>query len=211
MSLIELLVAIALLIVLVAAVTTVSVGVQRQTPNDVERGQMVGFAESGLSQMARELRSGSAPSGSSLPTSATNAMDLIVPNTTYGTIRVKYDCTVSSTAFSGLHECVRYWSNNTSASPTGSSCPVSSCTSLVIDGVSNNESTTPVFTPNSSSSPTYYTVEIQVPSRGLRSSNLDSYSAPITLTDGIYLRNALSSNRALGGQGDFRAKTTPDS
>jgi prepilin-type N-terminal cleavage/methylation domain-containing protein len=197
-SLIELMVTVVMLVVVLGAASTVLIGVNRQSPNDVERAKVIGQAEAGISRMSRELRSGWAATGSSLPTTSTNVMDLIVPDATHGTIRVKYDCTVSSTAYSGYHSCVRYWGTDTSTSPAGNA-------STIIDDVSNDETSTdtgytPVFTPNSSTSPTYYSVEIQAPAKGSRANSISTYTYQVTLTGGIYLRNDSPTNRAAGGQ-----------
>jgi type II secretory pathway pseudopilin PulG len=197
-TLVELLITFVLMVVILVAISGVLVSAQRQAPNDVLRAQVIGQAQAGIAQMDRDLRAGWAPTGSSLPTSATNVMDLDVPSSTYGTIRVKYDCTVASVAYPGKHECVRYWSATTTSSPTTNA-------QLVIDDLSNDETTTdagytPVFTPNSSTSPTEYTVKIQLPAAGGRASSIDSYTYQVTLTDGVYLRNATPTNRATGGQ-----------
>lgn len=192
-SLIELLVTITMLVVLLGAASTVLVGVQRQSPNDVERTRMVGAAEAGLARMDRELRGGYAPSGAPLPTTSGNVMDLIV-----GSQRVRYDCTVSSAAYPGYQQCVRYASTNLTSPPSTNGL-------IVIDGVSNDETSTdagytPVFTPNSSTTPTYYSVEIQVPAKGQRTGTIATYTYQVTLTDGLYMRNTGQTNRALGGQ-----------
>jgi prepilin-type N-terminal cleavage/methylation domain-containing protein len=197
-TLIELLVTVIMLVVILGAASTVLIGVNRQSPNDVERGKVIGQAEAGISRMTRDLRAGWAATGSSLPTAATNVMDLVVPDAVNGTIRVKYDCTVSSTQYPGEKQCVRYWGTDTSTSPTGNA-------SIVVDDVSNDENSTdsgytPVFTPSTSSSPTYYSVEIQVPAKGSRAQSISTYAYQVTLTDGIYLRNNSPTNRAAGGQ-----------
>lgn len=197
-TLVEMLMVLLMMLIVLGAASSILIGAQREAPNDVARANAIGQAEAGISQMDHELRAGWAPTGSTLPTTATNVMDLDVPSSTYGTIRVKYDCTVSSTAYPGYHQCVRYWSSTLTSSPTTNA-------NVVIDDVSNDETSTdtgytPVFTPNSSSSPTEYAVEIQLPAKGTQASTLDSYTYQVTLSDGIYLRNNSPTNRATGGQ-----------
>ena len=192
-TLIELLVTVIMLVVILGAASTVLVGVQRQSPNDVERARMIGQGEAGLARMDRELRGGYAPSGTPLPTTSGNTMDVLV-----GSQRVRYDCTVSSTAYPGYKQCVRYASTTLTSPPSSNGL-------IVIDGVSNDEVSTdsgytPVFTPNSSTTPTYYTVEIQVPAKGQRTGTIGTYTYNVTLTDGLYMRNTGVTNRALGGQ-----------
>jgi type II secretory pathway pseudopilin PulG len=200
MTLIELLASISMSLLVFGAIATALVAINRQAPNDVERSQVIAVTEAGLGEMTRELRMGSAPSGTALPTASANSIDVLVPNATYGTIRVKYDCTVNSTVYTSPQEkaCVRYWSATLTASP-------SSNAKVVIDGISNDEVSTdtgytPVFTPNSSTSPDYYTVKVEVPARGTRASKVDSYADQITLTDGFYLFNASPTARGSGGQ-----------
>jgi prepilin-type N-terminal cleavage/methylation domain-containing protein len=199
-TLIELLVGLTIMLVLLGAVGTALVAINRQQPNDVNRTQVIGVTESGLATMTRELRMGSAPSGTALPTTSTSSIDVLVPNSTYGTIRVKYDCTVNSTVYTSPQEkeCVRYWSSTLTSSPTTNA-------KVVIDGISNDEVSTdsgytPVFTPNSATSPDYYAVKIEVPARGTRASAIDSLADQVTLTDGFYLFNADTTARGSGGQ-----------
>jgi len=47
----------------------------------------------------------------------------------------------------------------------------------------------------------FYTVAIKVPAQGSRTgSSIGTYTYNVTLTDGLYLRNAGPTNRANGGQ-----------
>jgi type II secretory pathway pseudopilin PulG len=199
-TLIELLVSITILLTVLGAIGVALVAINRQEPNDEQRTQSLGVAEAGLTEMTRELRMASAPSGTALPTTAGNSIDVLLPNATYGQIRVKYDCTVNSTVYTSPQEkeCVRYWSSTLTASPTTNA-------KVVIDGISNDEVSTdtgytPVFTPNNATSPDYYTIKVEVPARGTRSSKVDPFADQITLTDGVYMFNAGTTVRGSGGQ-----------
>jgi prepilin-type N-terminal cleavage/methylation domain-containing protein len=200
-TLIELLVTLIMLLVVLGAATTVLVGVNRAAPNDVEREHVVGQTEAAISKMIRELRNGYAPSGTALPTTSGEVLDVLVPNpaSSGNYMRVKYDCSVASTAYTGKYSCMRYWSTTLTSSPSSNS-------SIVIDNVANDENSldttyAPVFVPNSSTSPLFYTVTIKVPAQGSRTaSTIGTYTYNVTLTDGLYLRNAGPTNRANGGQ-----------
>lgn len=188
------------MLVVLGAIGVALVAINRQEPSDEQRTQSIGITEAGLAEMTRELRMGSAPSGTALPTTAGESIDVLVPSSTYGQIRVKYDCSVNSTVYTSPQEkeCVRYWSSTLTATPTTNA-------KVVIDGISNDEVSTdsgytPVFTPNSSTSPDYYSVKVEVPARGTRSSKIDPLADQITLTDGFYMFNASPTARGSGGQ-----------
>ena len=199
-TLIELLVTLIMLLVVLGAAAAVLVGVNRAAPNDVEREHVVGMTEAAISKMIRELRNGYAPSGTPLPTTSGEVLDMLVPNpaSSGNYMRIKYDCSVSSTAYPGKYSCLRYWSTTLTSSPTTNG-------SIVIDDVTNDQNSldvgyTPVFNPSTSSSPTFYTVTIQVPAQGSRTGPINTYTYNVTLTDGLYLRNTAPTNRANGGQ-----------
>lgn len=187
LTLVELLISLLILGLVLGVTMSLLVGTQKWNTYDIERAGAIGTVQAGLAEMTRELRAGIAPNGTPLPSTAVNSLDLVV-----GNLRVKYDCSVVSPTNSSLHACYRYTSTNlaTSPGPPGGQ--------LVIDRVSNNLTTMPVFTPNLNASPTYYTAKIEVPARGKRTHG--GYSYQVLLTDGIYLRNTEQANRAGGGQ-----------
>jgi hypothetical protein len=155
---------------------------------DAERILVIGEAQTGLYRMARQLREGTPPAGTSLPATPANQLDLIVKGK-----RVRYDCSVTSATGAPYRSCLRYSSTNLTSPPTTGGV-------LVVDRLMNGTTGRPVFTPNSATAPTGYAARIEVPSRGERkdgSSSAQGCLEPVgttrtpcvVLDDGFYLRN----------------------
>ena len=197
-TLIELLLATSMLLIILGAALYPFNAVQRHSTRDIERTQTISLLRADLERMTRELRMGEPTSANTcgtssggLPTTPGSCMDVVV-----GGYRVRYDCTVVDPNNSAYHRCVRYWSStDLTDSPTGNA-------TVVIDQLGNDETSTdsaytPVFTPNSTTAPTYYSVTVEVPARGQQNSG---YQYQATVTDGIFMRNACQSNRTTCGE-----------
>jgi prepilin-type N-terminal cleavage/methylation domain-containing protein len=175
-SLIELLVAAAVLSVVLGAVLSVLEAAAKVAPKDEERAVAIGEARAGLFRMTRELRQGTPPTGAPLPTSPSNSLDVIV-----GGRRVRYACDLASSVPS-LRRCVRYSSSDLSVPPGGIG-------ETVIDRVANGKNGDPVFFPQpGGTTVNYFEAKLKVPARGeLRPGQ--GYRYTILLDDGFELRN----------------------
>ncbi len=139
---------------------------------ELERQNDVGEARVGLERMVRELRQ-----ADSVNTTSPTLIDINLSRAT-GSRRVVYSCGVPS-ATAGLRSCMRYEGAIDGA--------VSSTGTMVVDGLVNGTSASPVFayTPDAVR-PVYTTIALILRARGVRASG---YKHNIALRGGFFIRN----------------------
>ena len=178
-SLIEVLMAVALLSVVLGATLSLSHTGSRVAERDLVRANAIEEVQTGIARMDRELRTATEVIS---PTSATptNSVDFVArvkAGTTRTLQRVRYSCDVPSPTIPGLQACYRY------QGPVGSS-PGGGGT-LVIDQLVNGTTALPVFTANESP-PTYFGIHLR---RSAKGTLRDGYDYAITQDHGVYLRS----------------------
>lgn len=195
-TLVELLVAAAILAVVLTAVLALLDNSNQVAANDQERNVTLNEETNALHRMTLELRQAYQVL---YPTSgtSTNKFDVLVRLMRGGVpteLRVIYDCsnTVLST---GMQQCVRYEGPASNTSNPGTP-PATDSSQVVVPRLLNGTATNYVFTgltnPNDSSwasdgnGPSYAQVTIQTPSKGARTVG---YSSVIQLNDSVYMPN----------------------
>jgi prepilin-type N-terminal cleavage/methylation domain-containing protein len=170
-TLIESLMAAALLAIVLGAVLSLGETAARIVPLDTERNAVIGESQVGLYQMTRELRGASSGTcGSAIAVAAYTFSGCVVSGGTAQ--RVTYDCSVATPGHAGWTRCVRTKSGQTR---------------VVVDRLLNVARGQPVFTCTPDcSSPTFVQAGIQVPAAGdLRV----GHTSTIYYNDGFALRN----------------------
>jgi prepilin-type N-terminal cleavage/methylation domain-containing protein len=167
-TLVELLVASALMGAIAAAVLTSLANVQRQSAADVERAQQIQSAQTGLYRMTRELREAYRV--------VTRQPDLIEADVRRqgANIRVRYSCTTPDPRRAGMFRCVR-------------EVPANGSAEVVIDHVINGPTAAAadrVFTYSGSN---YVRARVWVSAGGEKVRIGHNYR--IVLDDGFYMRN----------------------
>ena len=165
LTLIEEIVAIALLTVVLGAIVLSLEVAGKTAPRDIERGHALHEAQVGLDSLERELRQASAINAT--------APNLVDADITRGgeTVRVRYDC--------HYPRCVRQ-----QLADDGSVASEA----VVVEPLLNGTTANPVFsyTPPDTFPPSFVEARVEVPARG---SAQDGYQHQIVLDDGFELRN----------------------
>lgn len=164
-SLVELLVALALLTVVLAAVLSVLEGATRSSASQRERAIGVRAAQVGIDRIVRDGRQAFAVN----PSTATR-LDLSVFRAG-ATRRVVYDCAVAHPTLAGLRQCTRQESSGTTVGPA----------QVVVDDVAGAS----VFS-YAGSPTTYVTIDLDVAASGERR---EGHKHRIRLHDGFGVRN----------------------
>jgi prepilin-type N-terminal cleavage/methylation domain-containing protein len=173
-TLVELLVAMAAMLVVAGGAMSVLVSLQRNAANDVERAHAIREAEQGLLRMTKDLREAYAVTNRSA-----NGNEITVQARLKGVnYSIRYNCAAAHPTLTGVYQCVR-------TATAGSTVR----TDVVAERVLNAAASTPagerVFQyPNGR--PSYVRVRIAVPARGRRT---QGYDHQVVLDDGIYMRN----------------------
>ena len=180
-TLLEVLIAAALLIVVLTAALSLGDTGSRIANRDFARAHAIDETQSGVSRMDTDLRLATQVIS---PTSggATNSVEFLanIRSASTGTRtlrRVRYQCDVPSPSNPALRSCFRYESDP-STSPGGAG-------TIVIDSLVNGTTANPVFTP-SGSPIKYFSIHVAVSAAGKQK---DGYSRAVTLDHGVYLRN----------------------
>jgi prepilin-type N-terminal cleavage/methylation domain-containing protein len=163
-TLVELLVAMATMLIVAGGAMTVLVSLQRNAAADVERAHAIREAEQGLLRMTKDLREAYA-------LTSLTANEIIVQARIQGVDNtIRYNCAQPHPTLAGVYECMRY---ATAGGTTRSTVVVE----RVVD--------TAVFSrPNGRNS--YVRVRIAAPARGNRTQGHDHQ---VVLDDGVYMRN----------------------
>ena len=177
-TLIEVMMAAALLSVVLGAVLSLSQTGTRVAERDLTRANAIEEVQAGVARMDRELRTATQVFS---PTNAgaTNSVDFAARVSATGggsrTVRrVRYSCDVPSPTVAGLFACYRY-EGPVGSSPAGAG-------RLVIDQLVGG---TPVFQGNAAP-PTYFNIQIR---RSAKGTLRDGYDYAITYEHGVYLRS----------------------
>lgn len=194
-TLVELLIAMSMFAVVLAAVMTLFDVASNDAYNEQERNISLLQQSAGVDRMARELREAYQVIG---PTSATSSsyMDFLARVVSGGTQtdeHIIYDCSQPDPTTTGLKECVRYVSSNLTSTGAGTP-PTGATSSVVVSRLLNGSSSDPndpVFqslsTPSSSGTrPTYGQIVIRTPSKGTRTQS--NYTHQVVLNESFYMR-----------------------
>jgi prepilin-type N-terminal cleavage/methylation domain-containing protein len=171
-TLVELLVAMATMLIVAGGAMTVLVSLQRNAAADVERAHAIREAEQGLLRMTKDLREAYAVTNR-------GADEITVQARIQGTnYTIRYNCAEPHPTLANVYECIRY---ATAGGTTRST--------VVVERLINAAASTPaaerVFQyPNGR--PSYVRVRIAVPASGNRT---QGYAHRVVLDDGIYMRN----------------------
>jgi Tfp pilus assembly protein PilW len=215
-TLMEMLVASAMALVVLAPVTTLFVGSQNDATSIIARADASQTAEAGLDAMDTELRQTYAVE---FPTTSSNAgctgttgiqscnqADVLV-RSSGSDFELGYVCTVASTTITGDRACWLYKCLATNEVPALPTCTASSgsqlvSSSLVIDDLTNATSSSPVFAfcyPNFATSgsacatgasrPTSVSITIDTPAAGTLTSRQIRDPSTISLTDDVFMTN----------------------
>jgi prepilin-type N-terminal cleavage/methylation domain-containing protein len=173
-TLVELLVAMAAMLVVAGGAMSVLVSLQRNAANDVERAHAIREAEQGMLRMTKDLREAFALTDPN-PNRNEITFQAKVRGVSYS---IRYNCAVAHPTLAGVYQCVR---TATSASITR--------TDVVVERVLNAAASTPlgerVFQ-YPYGRPSYVRIRIAVPARGRRT---QGYAHRVVLDDGVYMRN----------------------
>jgi type II secretory pathway component PulJ len=164
-TLVELLVAMASMLIVAGGAMTVLVSLQRNAANDVERAHAIREAEQGLLRMTKDLREAYAVVDRSADEITVDARIQGVNN------RIRYNCAAPHPTLANVYQCVR------EATAGGTTRRA-----VVVERVLKSAAE-PVFRYRP---PTYVRVRIAVPARGERT---QGYGHQVVLDDGIYMRN----------------------
>lgn len=210
-TLIELLVAMSMFAIVLAAVMTLWDTASNAGYNEGERNSALAEQTTGLDRMVRDLRQAFQINGPKSPTTSSDWIDIVDRATVNGTAqqdyRIIYDCSKTDPSNSALHACYRYqsaWTPGMTFTP--GQVPATGVTStLVIPRLANGMACpAPVTTPptptdciftnmtnpqGSTYGPTYVTLTIRSASRGERQAfNSSNYNHDVVLSESIYMR-----------------------
>jgi prepilin-type N-terminal cleavage/methylation domain-containing protein len=179
-SLIEVMMAVALLSVVLGATLSLSHTGSRVAERDLVRANAIEEVQTGIARMDRELRTATeviTPT-SSTPTNSVDFVARVSPSGGGARVlrRVRYSCDVPSPTIPTLRACFRY-EGPTTGTPGGGG-------TLVVDQLVNGTAAIPVFTANASP-PTYFSIHLQ---RSAKGTLQDGYDYSITHDHGVYLR-----------------------
>ena len=179
-TLIEVLVAAALLALVLGAALSLSDTGGQIAEKDLERAHAIDDAQAAIAQMDRDLRTATQVI-SPAPGVASNSVDFIAPKRPTGTgsrvaERIVYRCDSPSPTKPSLRACYRY------VGPPSS--PPGGAGMLVLDQLTNGTSAAPVFRPSANGR--YFAVQV---ARSAAGSRKGGYGFSVTLNHGIYLRN----------------------
>jgi prepilin-type N-terminal cleavage/methylation domain-containing protein len=167
-ALVELLIVCALLGVVLSAILLFADTAQQVTPREQERSMAIQEAQTGIFRMTRELRQAH----------QVNVSQPLIIDVNYAQSgvnrQVRYECDEAHPTEATYRRCVRMEAGRPNE--------------VVVDRVLN---TTSVFTytTNTGGAINHVRVAIDVPARGERPLNANSYGHRISLYDGFYLRN----------------------
>jgi prepilin-type N-terminal cleavage/methylation domain-containing protein len=165
-TLVELLVAMAAMLIVAGGAMTVLISLQRNAAADVERAHAIREAEQGLLRMTKDLREANA-------VSTRGANEITVDARIQGVdYTVRYNCAEAHPTLANVFQCARY-------ATTGGSTQ----REVVVERVLNDE---PVFRYPNDGRLSYVRARIAVPAKGARK---DGYTHKVVLDDGIYMRN----------------------
>jgi prepilin-type N-terminal cleavage/methylation domain-containing protein len=171
-TLVELLVAMAAMLVVAGGAMSVLVSLQRNAANDVERAHAIREAEQGLLRMTKDLREAYAVTDRNA-----NRNEITVQARIQGVnYSIRYNCAAAHPTLTGVTQCIR----TATAGSTARS-------DVVVERLLNSAPATQgerVF--QYDGRPSYVRVRIAVPARGRRT---QGYDHQVVLDDGIYMRN----------------------
>ena len=178
-TLIEVMMAVALLSVVLGAVLSLSHTGSRVAERDLVRANAIEEIQTGIARMDRELRTAVqvvSPTGAT----PTNSVDFVARVTQPGggraLRRVRYACDAPSPTIPGLQACYRY-EGATSGTPAGTG-------QLIVDQLTNGTVANPVFTANAAPA-TYFSIHLE---RSAKGTLPDGHDYSITHDHGVYLR-----------------------
>ena len=178
-TLIELMMAVALLSVVLGAVLSLSHTGSRVAERDLVRAAAIEEIQTGIARMDRELRTAVevvTPTGASPANSVDFVANVTQPGGGRALRRVRYACDSPSPTIPSLQACYRY-EGAMGGTPAGNG-------QLVIDQLTNGTAANPVFTGNAAP-PTYFSIHLE---RSAKGTLPDGHDYSITHDHGVYLR-----------------------